>query len=147
MERDHWDTLFDELYLRTYARVDREVNAEQEALGAVALAGAEPGADVLDAPCGYGRHSTVLARAGYRVVGADRCPPSYSRKQGAAPGKATGRIGCRPITARTVPFEDASFDVALNLFPRPSATAARKETGARSASSGALCAPAAASSS
>jgi hypothetical protein len=34
MERDHWDTLFDDLCLRTYARVDRGENDEQEALGA-----------------------------------------------------------------------------------------------------------------
>jgi SAM-dependent methyltransferase len=68
---DHWDQLFDELYLKTYA--DREPgDPREEALGAARLAGAEPPADVLDAACGYGRHSLVLAEAGYRVTGVDR---------------------------------------------------------------------------
>ena len=100
MERDHWDTLFDDLYLRTYARLDRGVNDEQEALGAIGLTGVEPGADVLDAPCGYGRHSIVLARACYRVVGVDRSPRCCSRKLAGAraTAKASGRAGCRPTT-------------------------------------------------
>ena len=64
MERDHWDTLFDELYLRTYALLQEGLDSDAQALAAVALAGVEPGAEILDAPCGYGRHSIVLARAG-----------------------------------------------------------------------------------
>ena len=57
MTRDDWDRLFDELYLRTYARLDRGGDPETEALGFARLAGLEPRADVLDCPCGYGRHS------------------------------------------------------------------------------------------
>jgi 2-polyprenyl-3-methyl-5-hydroxy-6-metoxy-1,4-benzoquinol methylase len=63
-----WDRLFDELYLKTYA-VQRDEEAEALAIGAMRLADCEPGADVLDAACGYGRHSRVLAKAGYRTVG------------------------------------------------------------------------------
>ena len=86
MERDHWDTLFDELYLKTYARMDWRADDEQEALGAVALAGVKPGADILDCPCGFGRHSIVLANAGYRVVGADRSPVLLEEARVAAVG-------------------------------------------------------------
>ena len=53
------DRLFDELYLRTYAQIDRGVDPAAEALAAVRLAGLEPGADVLDCPCGYGRHGRM----------------------------------------------------------------------------------------
>ena len=126
MERDHWDTLFDELYLRTYARLDRDVDDDEEALGAVALAGVEPGADVLDAPCGYGRHSTILAREGYRVVGVDRSPVLLEEAR-----RRTGE-GEWPqwvqADHRELPFEDASFDAALNLF---SALGYRGEEGDR----------------
>jgi SAM-dependent methyltransferase len=69
-----WDRLFDDLYLKTYAPLQRAEDAEALALGAIQLADCEPAADVLDAACGYGRHSRVLARAGYRVVGLDRSP-------------------------------------------------------------------------
>ncbi len=126
MERDHWDTLFDELYLRTYARLDRDVDDDEEALGAVALVGVEPGADVLDAPCGYGRHSTILAREGYRVVGVDRSPVLLEEAR-----RRTGE-GEWPqwvqADHRELPFEDASFDAALNLF---SALGYRGEEGDR----------------
>src|SRR5512138_1360083 len=39
--------------------------------GIEALAGLKPGARVLDACCGPGRHSLELARRGYRVTGLD----------------------------------------------------------------------------
>jgi ubiquinone/menaquinone biosynthesis C-methylase UbiE len=114
VERDTWDTLFDELYLRTYARLDRGVDDEKEALGAAALAGVEPGADVLDAPCGYGRHSIVLARAGYHVVGADRSAVLLEEaRRRAGEGDWPQWV---QADHRELPFEDASFDAALNLF-------------------------------
>ncbi|HEU0304640.1 MAG TPA: class I SAM-dependent methyltransferase [Gaiellaceae bacterium] len=126
MERDHWDTLFDELYLRTYARLDRGSDDEREALGAAGLAGVEPGADVLDAPCGYGRHSNVLARAGYRVTGIDRSPVLLAE----ARRRAGDGEWPRWIQAdhRELPLEDASFDAVLNLF---SALGYRGEDGDR----------------
>lgn len=126
MERDHWDTLFDDLYLKTYARVDRDVDDEQEAMGAVGLAGVSPGCDVLDAPCGYGRHAIVLARAGYRVVGADRSPVLLEE----AKQRAGDDDWPRWVHAdhRELPLEDASFDVVLNLF---SALGYRGEDGDR----------------
>jgi ubiquinone/menaquinone biosynthesis C-methylase UbiE len=126
LEHDHWDTLFDDLYLRTYARVDRGVDDEQEALGAVALAGVSPGADVLDAPCGYGRHSIVLADAGYRVVGVDRSPVLLEEaRRRAGDGEWLQWV---QADHRELPFEDASFDAALNLF---SALGYRGEDGDR----------------
>ena len=126
VERDHWDTLFDDLYLRTYARLDRGVDDEEEALGAAALAGVEPGADVLDAPCGYGRHSIVLARAGYRVVGVDRSPVLLDEaRRRAGDGEWPQWV---QADHRELPFEDASFDAALNLF---SALGYRGEDGDR----------------
>ena len=114
MTRDDWDRLFDELYLRTYAAAERGADPEPEALAAVRLAGCEPGADVLDCPCGYGRHSIPLARGGYRVVGADRSPVLLEEAR-----RRTGNGDWpRWVEAdhRELPFADASFDTVLNLF-------------------------------
>jgi ubiquinone/menaquinone biosynthesis C-methylase UbiE len=110
---EHWDELFDELYLRGYA--DHEPgDPREEALGAVRLAGVEPGAEVLDAPCGYGRHSLVLAEAGYRITGADRSPALLDE----ARRRAAGADWPRWVQAdhRELPFADHSFDCVLNLF-------------------------------
>ena len=112
-EKDVWDQLFDELYLRTYAGREHGDSGE-EALGAVRVAAVEPGADVLDAPCGYGRHSVVLADAGYRVVGADRSPVLLEEAR-----RRTGDAEWpRWVEAdhRELPFGDAEFDAVLCLF-------------------------------
>lgn len=114
MERDDWDDLFDGLYLRTYARLQEVVDSAGQALAAVALAGVEPGAEILDAPCGYGRHSIPLARAGYRVTGADRSPVLLDEaRRRAGQGEWPRWV---QADHRELPFEDASFDVVLNLF-------------------------------
>ena len=110
---DHWDELFDELYLKTYA--DREPgDPREEAIGAAQLAGIEPPADVLDAPCGYGRHSLALADAGFRVTGVDRSPVLL----GEARRRSGEREWPRWVQAdhRDLPFADASFDSVLTLF-------------------------------
>jgi 2-polyprenyl-3-methyl-5-hydroxy-6-metoxy-1,4-benzoquinol methylase len=67
-----WDAFFSDFYLRAYAAADESDRAERQALGAARLAGVEPGAELIDVPCGYGRHSIPLARAGYKVTGVDR---------------------------------------------------------------------------
>jgi SAM-dependent methyltransferase len=114
MKYEDWDSFFDELYLRTYAALQRGGEAEEQALAAVRLAGCEPGADVLDAPCGYGRHSIPLAGAGYRVVGADRSEGLLAEaRRRAGEGEWPRWV---QADHRNLPFEDASFDAVLNLF-------------------------------
>lgn len=114
MERDSWDELFDEIYLKTYATLDRGGPQKEEALAAASLAGCEPGADILDAPCGYGRHSIPLARAGFRVVGADRSPVLLER----ARNDAGDTEWPRWVQAdhRNLPFGNAEFDAVFCLF-------------------------------
>ena len=109
-----WDTLFDELYLTTYAPHLAERDSEAEALGAVRLAGVEPGADVLDAPCGFGRHSLPLARAGYRVVGVDRSEVQLREARRQAADAQWPRFVQGDL--RELPLAGDSFDTALCLF-------------------------------
>lgn len=113
-EMGDWDSVFDETYLRTYMPFFREERTREEALGAAALAGVEPGAEVLDCPVGFGRHSFVLAEAGYHVTGLDRSEAQLAegeRRRGDAewPRLVHGDY-------RELPFADASFDAVVCLF-------------------------------
>jgi ubiquinone/menaquinone biosynthesis C-methylase UbiE len=114
MQRDEWDPFFDEMYLKTYGARERGGEAEEQALAAVQLAGCEAGANVLDAPCGYGRHSIPLARADYRIVGADRSEGLLAEARRRA-GEGGWQKWVR-ADHRDLPFEDGSFDAVLNLF-------------------------------
>lgn len=114
MEPDHWDELFDEIYLGTYSARLEEFDSAAEALGAAKLAGAEPPAEILDAPAGFGRHAIPLAEAGFRVTAADRSTVQLEE------GRRRAGDGEWPkwvqADFRELPFEDESFDAVLNLF-------------------------------
>jgi SAM-dependent methyltransferase len=62
----------DPRYLRTVVAEKPAARSAAEARDAARLAGCRPGALILDAGCGNGRHAVPLARAGYRVVALDR---------------------------------------------------------------------------
>jgi SAM-dependent methyltransferase len=109
-----WDKVFDELYLRTYAVLADPETGRRHAEGVARLVRLAPGADVLDCPCGYGRHSAEFARLGLHVVGVDRSEVLL------AEAKLRGGEGEWPrwvhADYRELPFEDASFDCVANLF-------------------------------
>jgi ubiquinone/menaquinone biosynthesis C-methylase UbiE len=113
MERDHWDELFDEIYLTTYSKLD-EVDSAEEALAVARLAGVEPPAEILDAPAGFGRHSIPLAEAGYHITGIDRSPVQLEE----ARRRAGAEEWPKWVEAdfRELPFGNESFDAVLNLF-------------------------------
>jgi len=109
-----WDKIFDEVYLRTWAALLDPALAPVQAEGVVGLVGLGPGADLLDCPCGYGRHSIEFARLGLHVVGADRSEVLLAE----ARRRAGDAEWPRWVQAdyRELPFEDASFDCLTNLF-------------------------------
>ena len=109
-----WDAVFDETYLQTYLpSVDPE-RTRMEALGATSRANVPPGAEILDCPTGYGRHSIVLAEEGYQVTGLDRSATLLAEAKSAG-GDADWPRFVRG-DYRDLPFEDASFDAVFNLF-------------------------------
>ena len=113
-EMGDWDSVFDETYLETYIPFFEDERTHAEAFGAASLAGLEAGAEVLDCPCGFGRHALVLAEAGYRVTGLDR-----SKVQLAEAERLRGDADSPRFVRgdyRDLPFDDASFDAVLNLF-------------------------------
>ena len=109
-----WDAVFGDFYLRAFAGDEHDTVAGEQALAAVKLAGCPESGDVLDAPCGFGRHAIPLARAGYRVVGADRSQVLLDEARRRAGGERWPKLV--QADYRKLPFADASFDAALNLF-------------------------------
>jgi SAM-dependent methyltransferase len=110
---DTWDEFFSNFYLRAYSGIGRE-EAEAQALAAARLAGCPDGGELLDVPCGFGRHSVPLARAGYRVTGVDRSEPLLAEARRHAGGERWPKLARADY--RDLPFADASFDAAVNLF-------------------------------
>ena len=112
--QQEWDRFFDDLYLETYVNRLAALDPEGEARAAIELARCRQGADVLDCPCGHGRHSFPLADAGYHIVGADRSKTALAR----AREQVAGREWPQFVEAdyRELPLEDESFDAVLNLF-------------------------------
>jgi ubiquinone/menaquinone biosynthesis C-methylase UbiE len=106
-----WDAFFTEFYLRAFREDER--SAEAQALAAAQLSACPPGGDLLDVPCGFGRHSLPLARAGYRVTGVDRAQPLLDE----AARRAGGERWPKFVRAdyRDLPFADASFDACWTL--------------------------------
>ena len=111
--RETWDALFSDFYLRAFADPEADAGAASAARSAARLAACPAGGDLIDVPCGYGRHAVPLASDGYRVTGVDNSPTllAEARRRG-------GDDGPQLVEAdyRELPFPDESFDAALNLF-------------------------------
>ena len=72
------------------------------------------GAQVLDCPCGQGRHAHLLAEAGFDVTGVDYSLPLLRIARARGTGK---RLRYKRGDMRTLPGEwTGRFDAVLNLF-------------------------------
>lgn len=80
----------------------------------VAHTGLAEGSRVLDAPCGFGRHSVAFARCGHRVTGVDFSETELERaRAAAAAGRVSATFLCQDM--RDMEFS-GEFDLAVNLF-------------------------------
>jgi SAM-dependent methyltransferase len=109
-----WDELFSDFYLRAFADEARDAEAQEQALAAARLSGCPDGGDLVDVPCGFGRHAVPLARAGYRVVAVDRSQALLDEAHRRAGGERWPKLVRADY--RDLPLPDESFDAALNLF-------------------------------
>ena len=109
-----WDALFSDFYLRAFVDPDADAQAGLHAESAARLSACPPGGDLLDVPCGYGRHAIPLARAGLRVTGVDRSPTLLAEARRRAGDDQHPELV--EADYRELPFPDESFDAALNLF-------------------------------
>ena len=69
-----YEEAFDETYLFTYDALLTPEHTLEQVDDLERLLELSPPADVLDMPCGQGRHSIELARRGYQVTGVDLSP-------------------------------------------------------------------------
>jgi SAM-dependent methyltransferase len=103
----------DNQYLRTVVAEKPPAESVAQAQGAAGLAGCLPGARILDAGCGHGRHAVPLARAGYSVVGLDASRMLLAAARRALRGARRPRFVCGSYAR--LPFEPASFDAVMCL--------------------------------
>jgi ubiquinone/menaquinone biosynthesis C-methylase UbiE len=109
-----WDALFSDFYLRAFADPEADADAEANAQSAARLSACPAGGELLDVPCGYGRHAIPLARAGYKVTGVDRSPTLLAEARRRAGDDHPPELV--EADYRELPFPDERFDAALNLF-------------------------------
>src|ERR1700743_2304090 len=113
-----WDAFFSDFYLRVHAgRAAPRGEAARQAGAAAALSRCPPGGALLDVACGFGRHAVPLAAAGFAGPGGDRSRALLAEAERRAADTASDQ---RPTLVeadyRELPFADASFDAALNLY-------------------------------
>jgi SAM-dependent methyltransferase len=89
-------------------------DTDEEARRVADLAEVPVGGDVLDVPCGWGRITLPLARAGCRVTGVDLSPrlTAIARRDARRSGLP---VRIRRGDMRRLPFR-AEFDAALSLY-------------------------------
>jgi SAM-dependent methyltransferase len=105
--------IFDEDYLRTLPFLTPQAT-QAEAEFVIDAMGLQPGAQVLDVGCGYGRHAMELAARGFHVVGLDLSTPLLVR--GGEEAQRRGlEINFIRGDMRELDF-DAQFDGAYCLF-------------------------------
>jgi SAM-dependent methyltransferase len=114
-ERPWYIDFFDDDYLRVFLPVLPDERTAAEVNAVVALLGLAPGARLLDLCCGHGRHAVPLAQLGYRVTGLDRSRRLLERAAALAAARGQ-QVDLVAADMRRLPFADASFDAALNLF-------------------------------
>jgi SAM-dependent methyltransferase len=109
-----YETFFEGDWLDFLALRAEPERTSQQVDFVVEQLGLEPGARLLDAPCGHGRHSLELARRGMRVTGVDLSPRSLQLARDAA-GEEGLDVELVESDLRDLPW-DGEFDAAINLF-------------------------------
>ena len=108
-----FEEIFDEDYLRTLPFLTPQATQSEAAFVSSAL-DLEPGSQIMDVGCGYGRHAMELAARGYQVVALDLSLPLLLR--GADEAQRRGlNINFVHGDMRELSFED-QFDGAYCLF-------------------------------
>lgn len=109
-----WRSYFDTDYFDLHDALFTEARGRAEVAGMRELLALPVGARVLDAPCGWGRHTGLLAEAGCVAFGADLSFDLLRRAP--AGGAAHDVAGYAAADIRALPFADDAFDAVINVF-------------------------------
>jgi ubiquinone/menaquinone biosynthesis C-methylase UbiE len=109
-----WRTYFGDDFFQLHRDLFPEQESRAEVAALLELMGLPAGARILDVPCGWGRHTHLLAEAGFAAVGADLSEPLLQRALAAADAQGTRAFAACDI--RALPFADACMDAAINVF-------------------------------
>jgi ubiquinone/menaquinone biosynthesis C-methylase UbiE len=109
-----WESYFDERYLSEYSPLFSLESDRREVARLVDLLALPLGAKVLDIPCGQGRHSHLLAEAGFDVTGLDYSNYLLKRARERGTGSRLRYVkgDMRRLPARWT----GRFDAVVNLF-------------------------------
>ncbi len=110
----HSERFFREAWPTISEALESPVDAARTVQWILGLGGLRGGARVLDAPCGFGRHSIEFARRGCLVTGVDFNDTELGRAREAA--RAAGmdiKLECQDM--RDMEYS-SEFDLAVNLF-------------------------------
>lgn len=113
-----WQDFFDDDYFEVWGGLFTAADSARESDTLMSLLHLEPGARVLDAPCGYGRLSLALAKRGCEVVGADFSPHllEHAEELRAGLGHAALRYVRSDLRYKHELIPEGYFDAAINMF-------------------------------
>lgn len=114
MSSGWWRTYFDDDFFDLHDSLFPPQRSRREAAAMRELLGLEVGARILDAPCGWGRHTELLAEAGLDAHGADLSHDLLTR----APRRdaPSGPALYAAADIRFLPYRDGVFDAVVNVF-------------------------------
>jgi SAM-dependent methyltransferase len=108
------ERFFREAWPQISQTVESGTDAASDVQWIASVVGLEAGARVLDAPCGFGRHSVEFARRGCQTTGVDFSETELGRaRQAAGAAEVPLALTCQDI--RDMEFS-GEFDLAVNLF-------------------------------
>jgi len=109
-----WKSYFDDQYLLEYEPLFSLERDRHEVARVLDVMGLPSGAKILDVPCGQGRHTHLLAEAGFNVDGLDYSPDllALARRRGTGKVLRYTRGDMRKLPRRW----SGRFDAVLNLF-------------------------------
>jgi SAM-dependent methyltransferase len=110
-----WETFFDQDYLRIAGQMFSPEDNTQQAMALWSLLDLDPGCRLLDAPCGWGRLSRLLALRGATVLGVDQSEILLTAAESQRGEVPPERLRYLRHDLRT-PLPETGFDVVCNIF-------------------------------